>query len=93
MDNFYQGAQTALNIKDAATERSIRELAAATGDGLTMTIRKAVEERLQRVRASAKGRSLREDILQIGSHCAALPDLDLRPADEILDYDDHGLPR
>jgi antitoxin VapB len=83
----------ALNIKDPATERSIRELAAATGDGLTTTIRKAVEERLQRVRAGGKTRSLADELLAIGAHCAALPDLDLRAADEILGYDDHGLPR
>jgi antitoxin VapB len=83
----------ALNIKDPATERSIRELAAATGDGLTTAIRKAVEEQLQRVRASGKGRSLADELLAIGAHCAALPDLDLRSADDILGYDDHGLPR
>ncbi len=83
----------ALNIKDPATERSIRELAAATGDGLTTTIRKAVDERLQRVRASGQTRSLPDELLAIGAHCAALPDLDLRSADEILGYDDHGLPR
>jgi antitoxin VapB len=83
----------ALNIKDPATERSIRELAAATGDGLTTAVRKAVEERLQRVRAVGKGRSLADELLAIGNHCAALPDLDLRSADDILGYDDHGLPR
>ena len=81
-----------LNIKDPATERSVRELAAATGDGFTTAIRKAVEERPQRVRASRSGRSLKDDLLAIGDHCAALPDLDLRAADEILGYDENGLP-
>lgn len=82
-----------LNIKDPATERSVRELAAATGDGFTTAIRKAVEERLQRVRSGGNGRSLKDDLLAIGSHCAALPDLDLRSVEEILGYDDNGLPR
>jgi antitoxin VapB len=82
----------ALNIKDPATERSVRELAAATGDGFTTAIRKAVEERLQRVRAGGAGRSLKEDLLAIGSHCASLPDRDLRSANEIMGYDDNGLP-
>jgi antitoxin VapB len=81
-----------LNIKDPATERSVRALAAVTGEGVTATIRKAVEERLQRVGAHRGGRSLTAEILAIGAHCAALPDLDARSADEILGYDEHGLP-
>ena len=32
------------------------------------------------------------EILEIGQRCAALPDLDARPPDEILGYDRHGLP-
>jgi antitoxin VapB len=81
----------ALNIKDAATEQSVRELAGATGESLTTAIRLSVEERLQRVRRD-KGRDLVEDLLEIGRHCASLPDLDTRSAEEILGYDEHGLP-
>lgn len=29
----------------------------------------------------------------IARHCGSLPDLDHRSADEILGYDEHGLPR
>ena len=81
-----------LNIKDPATERSVRELAAITGEGVTVTVRKAVEERLQRVRRTGGKRSLAEELLAIGAHCAALPDYDTRPAEEILGYDENGLP-
>jgi antitoxin VapB len=81
----------ALNIKDPATERSIRELAAATGEGLTTTVRRAVEERLRRVRRS-RGRDLRDQLMEIAEHCASLPDLDARSEEEILGYDEHGLP-
>jgi antitoxin VapB len=35
---------------------------------------------------------LKDELLAIASHCAALPDLDRRSADEILGYDDRGLP-
>jgi antitoxin VapB len=35
---------------------------------------------------------LATEILEIGRRCAALPDLDMRPPDEILGYDEHGLP-
>jgi len=81
----------ALSIKDPATEKSVRELAAATGEGLTMAIKRAAEERLQRVRRS-RDASLLGDIMAIAAHCAALPDLDTRSAEEILGYDEHGLP-
>ncbi len=83
----------ALNIKDPATERSVRELAATTGEGVTAAIRKAVEERLQRVRRDRGGRSVGDELLAIGAHCAALPDIDKRSADEIIGYDEQGLPR
>jgi antitoxin VapB len=81
-----------LNIKDPATEKSVRELAAVTGETVTAAVRRAAEERLQRVRREHAGRSLAADILEIGRRCAALPDLDRRTADEILGYDEAGLP-
>jgi antitoxin VapB len=83
----------ALNIKDPATERFVRELAALAGESVTTAVRRAAEERLVRVRRQRAGRSLSAEILEIGRRCAALPDLDTRPAEEILGYDDHGLPR
>jgi antitoxin VapB len=82
-----------LNLKDPATENSVRELAAVTGESVTAAIRRAAEERLQRVRANSSARSLAAEILEIGRRCASLPDLDTRTADEILGYDEHGLPR
>jgi antitoxin VapB len=81
-----------LNIKDPATEKSVRELAAITGETVTTAIRRAAEERLQRVRRGRAAPSLAEEIIEIGKRCAALPDLDTRSADEILGYDEHGLP-
>jgi antitoxin VapB len=82
-----------LNIKDPAAEKFVRELAAAAGESVTTAVRRAAEERLQRVRRQQSGRSLAAEILEIGRRCAALPDLDARTADEILGYDQHGLPR
>jgi antitoxin VapB len=82
----------ALNIKDPSAERLARELSAATGEGLTRAIRTAVEERLARVRRDHGGRDIGADLRAIGAHCAALPDLDGRSAEEILGYDDNGLP-
>lgn len=81
-----------LNIKDPATEKFVRELAALTGETVTAAIRHAAEERLQRVRRKQTGRSLAEDLLAIAKRCAALPNHDVRPANEILGYDADGLP-
>jgi antitoxin VapB len=82
-----------LNIKDPETEKSVRELAAFTGETVTTAVRRAAEERLLRVRRDKARRSLVDEILDIGRRCASLPDLDTRTADEILGYDEHGLPR
>ena len=82
-----------LNIKDPETEKSVRELAALTGETVTTAVRRAAVERLIRVRRDKARRSLVDEILDIGRRCASLPDLDTRTADEILGYDEHGLPR
>jgi antitoxin VapB len=37
--------------------------------------------------------SLVDEIMDIGRHCASLPLLDARSADEIIGYDEHGLPK
>ena len=81
-----------LNIKDARTEAAVRELAAVAGETVTTAVHRAAEERLRRVRRDRAGRSLAEELLEIGRRCASLPDLDRRTADEILGYDEHGLP-
>ncbi len=82
----------ALNIKDPATDRVVRELALLTGEGVTTAVRTAAEERLQRVRSRKSARDLAAELLEIGAHCAALPELDSRSADEIIGYDGNGLP-
>lgn len=81
-----------LNLKDPATEHVVRELAALTGETVTTAVRRAAEERLQRVRRTSGRRHLAPELLAIGRRCAALPDLDPRPPDNILGYDEHGLP-
>jgi antitoxin VapB len=37
-----------LNLKDPATEKAVRELAALTGETVTAAVHRAAEERLQR---------------------------------------------
>ena len=82
----------ALTIEDPATEKAVRELAELTGDAISVAVRRAVEERLQRVRRRRSGRGMAEELMEIGRRCASLPDLDTRSAEEILGYDESGLP-
>jgi antitoxin VapB len=70
----------------------VRELAALTGESVTTAVRRAAEDRLLRVRRARADGSLAAELLEIGRRCAALPDLDQRMPDEILGYDEHGLP-
>jgi len=83
----------ALSIKDPEADRLAREVADRTGETLTDAIVVALRERLARLRARPKRRRLRDELHEIGERCARLPTLDDRPADDILGYDEHGLPR
>ena len=80
-----------ISIKDPETDRLARELAAATGESLTDAIREAVRDRL--ARETRRGhRSLGAEVRRIQEQLAKLPVLNDRAADEILGYDDDGLP-
>lgn len=82
----------ALSIKDSETDRLARELARTTGESLTEAIRRALAERLDRERARASSNSLAGSLRRIQDAVAQLPVIDPRPADELLGYDDAGLP-
>jgi antitoxin VapB len=44
-------------------------------------------------RRTPRSTAKRELLERIAAHCAALPVLDPRAPDQILGYDEHGLPR
>ena len=83
----------ALNIRNPETERLAAELAKETGETKTEAVRKALQDRLARVKRRRPRRRLADELEAIGEHCRQLPVLDSRPADEILGYDEMGLPR
>ena len=83
----------ALSIKSIETERLAREIAAKTGESLTGAIQKALEERLDRLRQQRRSQILTSQLEEILNRVDCLPVLDSRNADEILGYDEHGLPR
>ena len=82
----------ALNIKDPETDKLARRLADATGENVTVAVRNALKEKIDRLPKRA-GRSRFDELMAIGARCAALKDIDRRPPDEILSYDEIGLPR
>ena len=69
------------------------ELAGATGETKTEAVTKALRDRLARVRRERTKRRLADELEEIAEHCASLPVLDSRRADDILGYDNAGLPR
>jgi antitoxin VapB len=82
----------ALNIKDPQTDTLARELAQTTGETITEAVTVAVRERLERLRAGRRSRSLADELDEIALRCASLPILDERSEDEILGYGRDGLP-
>jgi antitoxin VapB len=83
----------ALNLKDPATHNLARRLAAATGETMTEAVRTALAERLARVERAAAGEDdLVTRLDAIARHCGGLPVRRRRGEDEILGYDERGLP-
>ncbi len=83
----------ALNIRNPEAERLADELAELTGETKTEAVRKALEERLARLRRERKVRRLADELEEIAMHCSSLPVLDNRREEEILGYDRDGVPR
>jgi antitoxin VapB len=88
----------ALNIRNPEADRLAKRLATLAGETKTAAVIEALRERLERFElervARDRGRpSLADRLDEIARHSASLPVLDHRSADEILGYDDKGLPR
>jgi antitoxin VapB len=82
-----------LNIKNEEAHRLAQELAALTGESMTMAVIEAVRERLERVRRE-QGGNLAARLLAIGKDCATRLKEPWRSADmSDLLYDERGLPR
>lgn len=81
-----------LNIRNKHTEELATALAKLTGETKTEAVTRSLSERLERLRNSRAKRRLADQLDEIALHCARLPVLDDRSADEIMGYDKHGLP-
>ncbi len=83
----------ALNIKNPEADELARQLAERSGRSITEVVVKALRESLAREMGRARPRSLGDELREIGRRCAALPDQDQRSAEEILGFDEMGVPR
>jgi antitoxin VapB len=82
----------ALNIRNAETERLAEALAKLTGESKTEAVTKALRDRLARLRRERSRTRLADELDEIARHCAALPVRDARKAEEIIGYDERGVP-
>ncbi|MBA4159665.1 MAG: type II toxin-antitoxin system VapB family antitoxin [Gemmatimonadetes bacterium] len=83
----------ALSIKNPETERLARELARTTGESVTQAVTRALRDRL--VRETGRTDDLEhwlEGIREIQRRVAQLPVLETGTDEELLGYDENGLP-
>jgi antitoxin VapB len=82
----------AMSIKSIEVERLAREISEKTGESLTSTLQTALQERLERLKRQRRGHILLSQLEEILHRVDRLPVLDSRTPDEIIGYDEHGLP-
>ncbi len=82
----------ALSIKSDQADRLARELARLTGESVTAAVTEAIRQRLVREHNKRRSTGLVQRILQISDHMSTLPSLDPRSADDIMGYDENGIP-
>ena len=84
-----------LNIKNGEAYRIAKELADHTGESLTEAVTRALKERLERQRTERGSEGVEERFRKlqgIAERFDALPVLDDREPDDIVGYDENGLP-
>jgi antitoxin VapB len=84
----------ALNIKNAETEKLVRELARRRGQGITEALTDVVRREVERERRKPPRRQSYAEfsrrIDEIVERVKRLPVLDDRTPDEIIGYNEHG---
>ena len=83
----------AISIKSPEADSLARRLAATTGESITVAITIAMRGRLAREERKQQNiQALLDDVRAITHHCASRPVLDTRSEDEIMGWDENGLP-
>jgi antitoxin VapB len=81
-----------LNIKDEKTYALARQLADQRGQSLTRVVHDALEKEVRRLALAQTSTARLEAINEIIERIASRPPKDTRAADEIIGYDENGLP-
>lgn len=82
-----------LKIKSDSAHALAKKIAALTGKSMTQVVTEALQEKLARVEKAKNRGGLVEELNRIALHCAGLPRSDDRSPEEIVGYDDLGLPK
>lgn len=68
-------------------------LSKRTGETKTLAVTRALRDGLEKEQRRRSARRLANELDEIALHCASLPALDDRSPEEILGYDETGVPR
>jgi len=83
-----------LNIKNREAHSLATQIARRTGQSLTAVVTEALRDKLTKEESKHSDRSrLVDRVLEIGHRAASRPVIDPRAPQEILGYDEHGVPR
>ena len=82
----------ALNIKSPEADRLARELARRRQQSITEAVIVALRAELDRESRRMRAPGMAQQLLAIGARYAALPSYGEHSDDEILGYDEHGVP-
>jgi len=82
-------------VKNVETEKKIRKLAKRTGETMTAAIDRAVDDRLAKLgpERRKKGRIDRKKLAELLAYFDSLPVDDPRSPEEIIGYDEFGVPK
>ncbi len=80
-----------LHISNPGADRSARELARLTGETIAEAVVEALRERLVRETLKAPV-DLKAEIMMIGRRAGRIPNRTGRAVEEIVGYDERGLP-
>ena len=83
----------ALNIKNLRAEKLASDLASRLGTTKTEAIIRALEEKLARQRSARAAQPIRSRLEAIIARVSSRAVHDTRSADEVIGYDERGLPR
>ncbi len=81
-----------ISIENEEIEELARKLAAFTGESITEAVKVSLADRYERLSGERSERSLVERLNEIAMRCASRPIISDLTDDEILGYDEFGVP-